>query len=1460
MKKSVRLLSALISAVMLLSCIGTAWAEGSGSFCLTASVSSATLIQPVRVPYTAGQTIQEALDAAGYRFERSGTFISAIEGREGNYTIYHDAGNHYDLSLPAANISAIVFSESTNTSDELLTLLRYVVDYTEMDAHLYLYPAAQNAYTAALKGLRSADARKAEELLAALQTAVAEYEAIQNGPKYTVTASAVQNGAAVTDPILTLTDAYGNVTEGKNTVSVVAGEYTYAVSDGTWNRTQGKLTVGGDTSVSAELPYGEWFGEIRLLHQIDKDNKPPLPCEQDAGTHTAVYQVPDTAGSLDIILNAAIGNVPDADSTKLYSAYVGTDDIDYGKKALNWSSTAATLKGLVAVGTEDRTFTLEARYPMEDGTAQIQSYNMEIQRVPTLAALKVNSEGTQLPLSFDPLTNAYTVTTVADTLDITAVPFDEGYTVSGDGHCDGVESGDHSVTVSCGERSNTYTVHIEKVAAVDVTFALPADTTVEVYNAASAEIKPVDGVYRLIPGEKYTYASTKNTYYHTAQTFAASEGLTIRVAEPDTTDALAALELYNASYSKTRIAFTPNPTFAAAQHALSYTVSDALSALYAQATPGGSYAVKACYRKQTTEAATCGTPLEIPVKLVVSTTGGATALSKCLSAGGYSQQMTLRCERTAGDITYYQDYELLLCRETHLKTLKLSDEYDDELQLQDENGTACEYDRDVQSYRAGIDRAAQSVTLNAMFTNESDATPISGGYYALINGVRYDSLKNIVLPLDEMQDRETVTIEVCHADENAVHNTYTVQIEKTDPVAVRFDLTPQDATVFVANNLNGRRILPQEGSFALTPGVEYSYTVTCKGYVGQQVSDYIAPARDSTVTVSLQKAEDSELAQLDAAWPTFRADDRNNGVVSVKTPAEAENSVLYWATKLGDGYSADACGCPIIVDGYLYTYAKNRLYKVDTVSGEVVAVGEMDHKSSFAINNPTYADGMIFVGLADGTVQAFNAETLESLWIYHDALKGQPNCPIVYHDGYIYTGFWLGETTRANYVCLSTTDEDPTSPMEEKLPTWTYPQMGGFYWAGAYVSDNYLVVGTDDGKSGYTAGYAQILSLNPADGTVIDSMTLAQPGDQRSAITFVPDGGGSGKCYFTTKGGYFYQLPIAADGSFGALRALKLYNYADDAANPAMSTCTPVIYNGRAYIGVSGTAQFGAYSGHNITVIDIPAWDIAYTVRTQGYPQTSGLLTTAYEAETGYVNVYFFDNYTPGKLRMLRDKPGMTAPEITETESYLYNGTVLDYDTAYTLFTPYGEQAQYAICSPVADEYGTIYFKNDSAHLMALGSMITELEITAQPDKTDYAAGEVFDPAGMTVTAHYANGTIRDVTAYVAWSEEPLTADDTEFQIFFPYVMYQDRDGQPGSPVEEPFAVLELTVTRDWMPGDVNEDGAVDSADLTALLRHVAQIEKLPETAVMAADLDHNNVVDAADVTLLARLLTEIKE
>ena len=72
--------------------------------------------------------------------------------------------------------------------------------------------------------------------------------------------------------------------------------------------------------------------------------------------------------------------------------------------------------------------------------------------------------------------------------------------------------------------------------------------------------------------------------------------------------------------------------------------------------------------------------------------------------------------------------------------------------------------------------------------------------------------------------------------------------------------------------------------------------------------------------------------------------------------------------KLGDGYGSNATGCPIIVDDSIYVYGDTSIYKIDKISGEIKAQGSMAHSSSFGINPPTYADGMIFVGLSGGDI------------------------------------------------------------------------------------------------------------------------------------------------------------------------------------------------------------------------------------------------------------------------------------------------------------------------------------------------------------------------------------------------------------------------------------------------------------------------------------------------------------
>lgn len=398
-----RITSLLLGVLLLLTMTVTAFAaEGqAGSFVFTAMNANSTIVEPTRVPYKAGQTIKEALadsDIAFVGLEQG--FIYEINGVSANYQLYYDKGG-YELDAQASSITALCFHVSSTYSADAIRLITSMADYLDMTNHVQNYPAAANAYAAALKGLRTATAESATTLLDGLNNAIADYGKLLDGTKYTVSAAATQNGASVSAPVVTLTDAYGNVTTGTNSVQVIAGDYKFSVSDGGYNRTDGTLTVSADAQISVTLPYGQWFGNIRLLDY----SKVPFRYTQDETAHTAQYWIKDTAEPLgSIYLNAAMGDVPDADTTYLRTIYVGTNGKDMSSTARSWDSTATGLTYLVKQGMEGRTFTLEAQYKTADGYTQVQSYAVTLTRVPTLASLSVTADGTKLPLTFEPTT------------------------------------------------------------------------------------------------------------------------------------------------------------------------------------------------------------------------------------------------------------------------------------------------------------------------------------------------------------------------------------------------------------------------------------------------------------------------------------------------------------------------------------------------------------------------------------------------------------------------------------------------------------------------------------------------------------------------------------------------------------------------------------------------------------------------------------------------------------------------------------------------------------------------------------------------------------------------------------------------------------------------------------------------------------------------------------------------
>ena len=836
-----RVMALLLSLVLLVSAImpTTAMAaeDEGGSFVFVAMNANSTIVEPTRIQYKSGQTIQQALADSDIEFvglEQG--FIYEINGVSANYLLYYDKGG-YKLDAPASSIKALCFHVSSTYSDDAIQLILQMADYLDMTNHVQNYPAAANAYAAALKGLRTATADSAGPLLQALKDAISEYAALLDGTQYTVSAAATQNGVAVAEPVITLTDAYGNVTTGTGSAKVIAGDYKLSVSDGGHNRTDGTLTVSADAQVSVTLPYGQWFGNIRLLDA----EKEPYRFKQNQADHTAQYWIEDTGNALSsVYLNAAMGNVPDTKTTKLRTIYTGTNGKDMSNLARSWNSTATSLTYLLAAGMEGKTFALEAQYAGADGYTQIQSYDVTVTRVPTLKTLTATAEGTKLPLDFEPTVREYSLTTVSSTLEIAAEPFGEDYTVTGTGTVQLTgDTQDHTVQVTApnGEQS-AYTLHIQKVASVPVTLTVPSGTTVQVFNGAGSEIAPVDGTYHLVPGESYTCIATKNTWYHTQITFTASSGLNVSVPEPVTADWLTGLAFYNGTYASSRIAYAADKTFSAADHTYHYTVSDCNSSVAMQATAEGT--VTALYQTQSTVPETHDLAQTVTVTTPVSKTGLAQNLTYAVAKAGYGQTVTVRISKTENGTTYYQEYTVQLLRQLHLSSLSVATK-DETLPFVTTSGATARFDRDTTDYYVRVDRETTALYLSGSYPNSSADTACCGGYYAKVNGVRYDTLAGAEAVLNTDLYNEDISVQVCHADTGSVERTYTVHVQKSDPIQLTIQTTPADATVFLTNDLNGKRIVEKNGTYSLTPGASYSYTTTCAGYIGQTVEHYTAP-------------------------------------------------------------------------------------------------------------------------------------------------------------------------------------------------------------------------------------------------------------------------------------------------------------------------------------------------------------------------------------------------------------------------------------------------------------------------------------------------------------------------------------------------------------------------------------------------------------------------------------------
>ena len=372
-------------------------------------------------------------------------------------------------------------------------------------------------------------------------------------------------------------------------------------------------------------------------------------------------------------------------------------------------------------------------------------------------------------------------------------------------------------------------------------------------------------------------------------------------------------------------------------------------------------------------------------------------------------------------------------------------------------------------------------------------------------------------------------------------------------------------------------------------------------------------------------------------------------ITPVQTP---DAPILKWATQIGEGWQKSA-GVPIIAEDYIFIISGDELLKVEPTDGSVLERTTMSAAQSYGYVAPTYANGKIYMNLSDGTIQAFDAKTLESEWVYVHPDGGKGMTDITYYDNVLYTGFWHSETKDADFIALD-------SSTGELL--WSKTVNGGFYWAGAYCNDSAVIFATDDGSD----KIAHIYSCDRQTGEVYSYIDIENKGDIRSTVTYY-----NGRIYVTTKGGYIISAAlnenILSDVKYGEIGAA--------------STSTPVIYDGRIYIGAGDKT---------ISVFDSSTLEKLFSIPVTAYPQCTPLISTYY-ADNGYLYLYTTYNKTPGGITLIKIKTdAASADDCIVSELYDAKG-----------------YEQYCISDIICDGNGTLYYKNDSGYLFALSEKIT---------------------------------------------------------------------------------------------------------------------------------------------------------
>lgn len=639
--------------------------------------------------------------------------------------------------------------------------------------------------------------------------------------------------------------------------------------------------------------------------------------------------------------------------------------------------------------------------------------------------------------------------------------------------------------------------------------------------------------------------------------------------------------------------------------------------------------------------------VDLPTDEVTSLTSSAGRLLKAYNI----QPVELTLEVTEG--SYTEVHKIHVVRGTYLGSLQITDDEGGEVAYTPTfKKTVYEYSVHVPSSRKylqmqlkGAEKTSTVLTVNG--------EPAEQGSYTL--------------PLTE----GTMKV-VMQAGDGEVASPYsyilTVYVDTICYVSIATD--PEDAVVAVYD-ADKVQVDPKNGRYELIKGQTYSYTVSAPGY--QTESGQFQVSADEEKKITLKQSSGDQQEDVDAEWGGYWKTDDNLNIVDAPMPGSLSSAEVLWKQQYGTfGNYTNSISDGILVDGKICCFQGNELLYLDPVTSETLTKVKMRDKGNSAFTKPLYAAGMIFVPLTNGRIQAFNAKTLKSLWLYTDIIGGNTATALRYDSGYLYAGFADG-----NLVCLFAGDEDPEQTEEEKTAVWRKYDSGGYYRTGVYTGETYLYA---CGRSG------NLYCLNKKTGQTVQTVKL--PDETGIASTAICQD--QGRLYFATENGYLCSYPLAEDGTIDTEHAQVL-------SIDGTIFGTPVIYEGRIYVGSAGKDRYGTvHNPYHLNVIQVDAdgnMTLAYQMAIDGCPKGTPTLTTAYAKEDGYVYVYFTTDSSNGGIYLLKDKAGLTQPG--EGSGLFYQQTEVNGSGSGTILT---------------DSRGNLYVRYESGWMYAIKSSALYLE------------------------------------------------------------------------------------------------------------------------------------------------------